>query len=138
MSTQLEKFLQESPYAINYGIQLFSADPDVECLTPWADHFTGNPLLQAWHGGVVTGVLELTGALQALKITGDDSYPLLSANINFLRPTLGDMVVHTRAYLVRSGKQILNIDVVAWQSSPDKPTAGASLTFARESWGADK
>ena len=27
----------------------------------WAEHFTGNPLLQAWHGGVVVGVLELTG-----------------------------------------------------------------------------
>ena len=112
-------------------IQLLSAEPDVECLTPWADHFTGNPLLQAWHGGVVTGVLELTGALQALKITGDESCQLLSANINFLRPTRGNLVVHTHAYLVRSGKQILNIDVVAWQSTLQNPTACASLTFAR-------
>ena len=131
MTQLLEKFLDDSPYAINYGIQLHSADPDVECVTPWADHFTGNPLLQAWHGGVVTGVLELTGALQALTITGDELCPLLSANVNFLRPTRGNQVVHTRAYLVRSGKQILNIGVVAWQSSPQKPTAGASLTFAR-------
>jgi acyl-coenzyme A thioesterase PaaI-like protein len=132
MTQQLEKFLDESPYAANYGTQLLSAEPDVECLTPWAEHFTGNPLLQAWHGGVVTGVLELTGALQALKITGDELCPLLSANINFLRPTRGNLVVHTRACLVRSGKQILNIDVVAWQISPQKPTAAASLTFARE------
>ncbi|MEP5764259.1 MAG: PaaI family thioesterase [Halieaceae bacterium] len=133
MSQQLEKFLDESPYAANYGTQLLSAEPDVECLTPWAGHFTGNPLLQAWHGGVVTGVLELTGTLQALKVVGPEHCPLLSANVNFLRPTRGDIAVHTRAYLVRSGKQILNIEVVAWQSSPQEPTAGASLTFARGS-----
>ena len=132
MIQQLERFLEESPYAANYGTKLLSSEPDVECLTPWADHFTGNPLLQAWHGGVVTGVLELTGALQALKLTGDELCPLLSANINFLRPTRGNLDVHTRACFVRNGKQILTIDVVAWQSSPEEPTAGASLTFARE------
>ncbi|MEM8500926.1 MAG: PaaI family thioesterase [Pseudomonadota bacterium] len=132
MIQQLERFLEESPYAANYGTQLLSGEPDVECITPWADHFTGNPLLQAWHGGVVTGVLELTGALQALKLTGDELCPLLSANINFLRPTRGNLDVHTRACFVRNGKQILTIDVVAWQSSPEEPTAGASLTFARE------
>ena len=133
MTKRLETFLDESPYAINYGTKLLRADPDVECLTPWAEHFTGNPLLQAWHGGVVTGVLELTGALQALQTTSGELCPLLSANISFLRPTLGSLVVHTRAYLVRSGKQVLNIDVVAWQNSPQQPTASASLTFARES-----
>ena len=127
----LQSMLIESPYAANYGTQLLRAEPDVECLTPWADHFTGNPLLQAWHGGVVTGVLELTGALQALKVANNVECPLLSANINFLRPTRGNLAVHTRAYLVRSGKQILNIEVVAWQGSRADPTAGASLTFAR-------
>jgi uncharacterized protein (TIGR00369 family) len=131
MDKHLLHFLEQTPYAKNYGTQLVRYEPDVECLTPWADHFTGNPLLQAWHGGVVVGVLELTGALQALKMSDNEVSPLLSANINFLRPTKGDEAVHTRAYIVRSGRQILNIDVVAWQISPEKPTAAASLTFSR-------
>lgn len=133
MDGNLLRFLENTPYAKNYGTQLVKCEPDVECLTPWADHFTGNPLLRAWHGGVVVGVLELTGALQALKASGNEECPLLSANVNFLRPTKGDSAVHTRAYIVRSGRQILNVDVVAWQISPEKPTAAASLTFARES-----
>ena len=131
MNKLLHKFLEETPYAKNYGKQLVRFDPNIECLTPWGEHFTGNPLLQAWHGGVVIGVLELTGALQALKVTDNEVCPLLSANINFLRPTKGDMGVHTRAYIVRSGKQILTIDVVAWQVSPQEPTAAAALTFVR-------
>jgi len=133
MDKHLLHFLEQTPYAKNYGTQLVRYEPDVECVTPWAEHFTGNPLLQAWHGGVVVGVLELTGALQALQISDNEVSPLLSANINFLRPTKGDAAVHTRAYVVRSGKQILNIDVVAWQVSPQEPTAAAALTFARRS-----
>ena len=130
MPQQLETFLDESPYAVNYGTKLLCAVPDVKCLTPWAQHFTGNPILQAWHGGIVTGVLELTGMLQALTFTGDERCSLVSANINFLRPTLGNLDLHTHAYFVRKGKKILAIDVVAWQDSAQKPTASASLTFA--------
>ena len=133
MDKHLLQFLDETPYAKNCGTELVRCEPDVECLTPWAEHFTGNPLLQAWHGGVVVGVLELTGALQTLKVSADEVCPLLSANINFLRPTKGDLAVHTRAYLVRSGRQILNIDVIAWQISLQEPTAAATLTFARRS-----
>ncbi|WP_460590036.1 PaaI family thioesterase [Haliea atlantica] len=133
MDKHLLQFLDETPYAKNYGTQLVRYEPSVECLTPWAENFTGNPLLQAWHGGVIIGVLELTGALQALKVSADTVCPLLSANINFLRPTKGDLAVRTRAYLVRSGRQILNIDVIAWQVSLQEPTAAATLAFARRS-----
>ena len=131
MENNLRHFLEKTPYAKNYGTELVNYEPDIECLTPWADHFTGNPLLQAWHGGVVVGVLELTGALRALKVSGNELPPLLSANINFLRPTKGDVAVHTRAYIVRSGRHVLNIDVVAWQITPEKLTAAASLTYSR-------
>lgn len=131
MKNTMRHFLEKTPYANNYGTTLVNSEPDIECVTPWADHFTGNPLLQAWHGGVVVGVLELTGALQALKASGSELPPLLTANVNFLRPTKGDVAVHTRAYIVRSGRQILNIDVVAWQITPEKLTAAASLTYSR-------
>lgn len=47
MGTHLRRLLEKSPYATNYGTQLLRDDTGVECLTPWADHFTGNPLLQA-------------------------------------------------------------------------------------------
>ncbi len=132
MDTLLVEYLQDSPYAANYGMQLLQIEPDVECLTPWQDDFAGNPLIMAWHGGVVTGILELTGKLQALKVAAAETGPLVSANVNFLRPTRGHIVVHTQARLVRSGRQIINIETVAWQESPEKPTANASLTFSRK------
>ena len=131
MKNTMHHFLEKTPYANNYGTALVNSEPDIECVTPWAGHFTGNPLLQAWHGGVVVGVLELTGALQALKASGSELPLLLTANVNFLRPTKGDVSVHTRAYIVRSGRQILNIDVVAWHITPEKLTAAASLTYSR-------
>lgn len=131
MDTLLLSYLQDSPYASNYKMQLLEVEPDVECVTPWKDEFVGNPLIQAWHGGIVTGILELTGKLQALKVAGAETGSLLSANINFLRPTRGNAIVHTRARLIRSGKQIINIDAVAWQVSPEEPTATASLTFSK-------
>ncbi|MBE9540085.1 MAG: PaaI family thioesterase [Proteobacteria bacterium] len=132
MDTLLLSYLQDSPYASNYKMQLLKVEPDVECVTPWQDEFVGNPLIQAWHGGIITGILELTGKLQALKVAAAETGPLLSANINFLRPTRGNSIVHTRARLIRSGKQIINIDAVAWQVSPEEPTTTASLTFAKK------
>ena len=130
MNTKLlGQFIEQSPYALNYGTKIVSAEGDIECVTQWRDIFTGNPLLRAWHGGVVSGVLELTGTLAAIKASNSQECGLLSINTVYLRPTRGDNEMFSKANVVRSGKHIQTINAVAWQNSFEAPTAIASLTF---------
>ena len=102
----------------------------MECATKWQDIFTGNPLLRAWHGGIVSGVLELTGTLAVINSAKTKECALLSINTSYLRPAVGDTSLYSRANVVRSGKRIHTISAVAWQKSCDEPVALASLTFA--------
>lgn len=128
-TTSLALFIEQSPYALNYGTEILSAEEYVECVTQWREIFTGNPLLRAWHGGIVSGVLELTGTLAAIRAANNENCGLISINTSYLRPTSGDKAMFSRANIVRSGKQIQTINAVAWQNSLEEPTAIASLTF---------
>ncbi len=126
---ELLDYLTTSPFAESYGTRILSLNDGIDCETPWQDDFTGNPLLRTWHGGVVSGVLELTGLLLVMHSNGYKPCELLSINTSYLRPTLGEHTLFTRADIVRSGKLIHTINTVAWQKSPEAPTATAALSF---------
>lgn len=129
INQKLIDFLEEAPYARNYGIEIIASSPETECVTRWQDNFMGNPLLRAWHGGVVSSVLELTGKLAVMTSTGNKECVLLSINTSYLRPALGDKSLFSRATVVQSGKRVHTVSAIVWQNSPDKPAAMASLTF---------
>ena len=130
INQKLIDFLEETPYARNYGTEIITSIPETECVTRWQNVFTGNPLLRAWHGGVVSAVLELTGTLAVINSAKTKECALLSINTSYLRPALGDKSLFSRATVVRSGKRVHTVSAVVWQNSPDEPTAIASLTFA--------
>ncbi len=130
INQNLIDFLGEAPFAGNYGTEIIALEPVMECVTKWQEIFTGNPLLRAWHGGIVSGVLELTGTLAVINSATTTDCALLSINTNYLRPAVGDKSLYSRASIVRSGKRIHTVNAVAWQRSCDEPVAAASLTFA--------
>lgn len=132
INQKLIDFVEETPYARNYGTEIIASEPETECATKWQDIFTGNPLLRAWHGGIVSGVLELTGTLAVINSANTKECALLSINTSYLRPAVGDTSLYSRANVVRSGKCIHTINAVAWQKSRDEPVAIASLTFVEK------
>lgn len=128
---QLQDVLRELPYACNLGTQIVESAVNLECVTPWRDSFTGNPLLLAWHGGIVAGVLELTAMLAVLKVTDRQPCDLVSINVNYLKPSRGEFELHSRAFVVRRGRQMLYVDACTWQESVAELTSQATLIFSK-------
>lgn len=122
--------LEDRPFARSFGTQLVEAGTELVCVTQWRDSFTGNPLLQAWHGGIVSGVMELTGLLAAQHARACSSCDLLSINVSYLKPTRGETELFSSAKVIRSGKQIMTIETQSWQGPRDNVTAYAMLTYA--------
>lgn len=126
-------YLGAAPYAGNFGTDIIALEPEIECVTKWQDIFTGNPLLRAWHGGVVSGVLEMTAMLAVINSTQSQDCALISIQTSYLRPAMGDKNLYSRANVVRRGKHIHTINAVGWQKSCAEPVAIASLAFATKS-----
>lgn len=122
--------LEDRPFARSFGTKLVEAGTELVCVTRWRDSFTGNPLLQAWHGGIVSGVMELTGLLAAQHARACSSCDLLSINVSYLKPTRGETELFSSAKVIRSGKQIMTIETQSWQGARDNVTACAMLTYA--------
>lgn len=120
----LEKVLAEVPYAEYLGLRLKQDRQGVYCYLPCKDALIGNPLLPAYHGGVVGTVLEMAAAFY-LQLSGHcqgKKIHMVSFDTDYLRPAFG-VDIYARAYPVRIGKAVANIRAEAWQQSPEKPVA---------------
>ena len=127
--TTLDKLVGTMSFAKSYGTRIIDAGSELRCITEWRDSFTGNPLLKAWHGGIVSGAMELTGLLAALYNQNSTNIDLLSINVSYLKPNRGDSALYTSAKVIRRGRQIVTIETQSWQDSRDNVTAHALLTF---------
>lgn len=127
--TLLEELAGTMSFAKSYGTHIIDVGSEIRCVTEWRDSFTGNPLLKAWHGGIVSGAMELTGLLAAHHDQSSANFNLLSINVSYLKPNRGDSALYTSAKVIRRGRQIVTIETQSWQGSQDNVTAHALLTF---------
>ena len=56
---ELDSLLDARPYARYLGIRLAADEQGMYCHLPCRDDLIGNPLLPAYHGGVVGTILEM-------------------------------------------------------------------------------
>ncbi len=117
------------PYAMFIGIEGLAIGDDFIFKLPKNDDNIGNPTLPAIHGGVLGGFMETSGALYVMMFSEEFTVPkVVDFSIDYLSPGR-----HTdsfaRCTVVRRGRKIANLSVVAWQSSEDKPIATARAHF---------
>lgn len=117
------------PYARFLGVYLEETPSGLVCVMPFRRELVGNPALPAVHGGVVGAFLELTALLQLVDIagTGRVARPI-NFSIDYLR-SAGPRDTRGRAEIVKHGRRIANVRVVAWQEDPDKPVAAGIGNF---------
>ncbi|MCQ8895796.1 PaaI family thioesterase [Limnobacter humi] len=122
---QLEQLLDQSPYARLIGMQIDVRDGQLEFHLPFQAHNIGNDQLPALHGGLIGGFMEMAALMHMICIRETDSVPkTVDFSIDYLRPGFARdlMAVCT---VTKHGKQVANVQVSAWQESPDKPVAVA-------------
>jgi len=117
------------PYANFLGIEVRENDAELLFVLPFREDLVGNRWLPALHGGVVGAFLELvaTGALFTQTEEGRVPKPI-DFNVDFLRsvgprPTLG------KATIVKHGRRIANVRVIAWQTDETRPVAAGTGNF---------
>ncbi|WP_104202085.1 PaaI family thioesterase [Billgrantia saliphila] len=126
-------WLERLPYARHIGV---SATPDdagegeglIYQLEPH-EHNVGNILLPALHGGVVAAFMETAGTLDLMMATREPRLPrIVDFSIDYLR-TARVVPTHARCRLLREGRRLANVQVVAWQEAETLPVATARLHF---------
>lgn len=121
--------LELVPYARFLGVGLEDADGGPICLLPFRDDLVGNAALPALHGGVVGAFLELAALVGLVDHTDSDRVPRpINFSVNYLR-SVGPRVTRARAEIVKHGRRIANVRVVAWQDDPAKPVAAGVGNF---------
>lgn len=117
------------PYARFLGVRLEETASGLVCVMPFRPDLVGNVVLPAVHGGVVGAFLELTALLQLVEIVeGDRVARPINFSIDYLR-SAGPRDTRGRAEIVKHGRRIANVRVVAWQDDPDKPVAAGIGNF---------
>ena len=120
------------PYAQFLGVQLEDGEGGSPvCVMPFSDDLVGNAALPAVHGGVVGAFLELTALVAMLEQADDDGARVprpINFSVNYLR-SVGPRATRARAEIVKHGRRIANVRVVAWQDDVAKPVAAGVGNF---------
>lgn len=118
------------PYARMLGVRVEHRPEGMLCVMPFHTDIVGNVTLPAVHGGVVGAFLELTALLQLVELAeGERVARPINFSIDYLR-SAGPRDTYGRAEIVKHGRRIANVRVIAWQESPDKPVAAGIGNFS--------
>ena len=117
------------PYARYLGVEVRSGDDGTWFVLPFRDDLVGNLWLPALHGGVVGAFLELVATGELFTQTEPGRVPRpIDFSVDFLR-SVGPRPTHGKATIVKHGRRIANVRVIAWQVDESKPVATGTGNF---------
>jgi uncharacterized protein (TIGR00369 family) len=117
------------PYARFLDVRIEEHADGLVCVLPFRDDLVGNAALPALHGGVVGAFLELTALVAAVDLADSERVPKpINFSVNYLR-SAGPRDTRGRAEIVKHGRRIANVRVLAWQDDPAKAVAAGVGNF---------
>lgn len=117
------------PFAHTLDLRVDVRGESFTCVLPYARSLIGNPMVPALHGGAVGAFLECAGVLHMLWSADTPSIPkTINFSVNYLLSCRAQDT-YANAYVVKLGKRVSNLRIEAWQSTPDKPVAVATLNL---------
>lgn len=130
MIAQLVAVYPEVPFQKLLGIQIVEVTTDKAVIRiPFRQELAGGG--NAWHGGVISSLLDLTGAMAAWS--GHDPARGMKASTvtlttNFLSAALGTDIVAT-ARAVKRGKELIFCEVAVHEEGSNKLIANGSMIY---------
>lgn len=120
---------RQIPYAAYLGIQIESQAGVRRYRLPFREDLVGNGRIQALHGGVVAGFLELSAQFEVLISQRQRRVPgPIDFAVDYLRSAKSvDSFVNCR--LLRQGRRVAHVQAQCWQTDPAKPVAFARMNF---------
>jgi uncharacterized protein (TIGR00369 family) len=114
--------LAELPYARFLGLLAKLEGAVVVLRLPFQAILVGNPLLPAFHGGVVGAALESSALLQLVHERGMPFAKTIDFTVDYLRTARAEEL-YAVAEVQRIGKRIANVRMSAYQQHEDEPVA---------------
>ena len=122
------------PYAKQLGIQVhevlesgfvFRIEPE--------ERFMGNPIIKAYHGGIICGLMDCAMAVTVMCNLGREEPPAI---INQTTSYLGSAALHSsifvRTEITKPGKRIIGASARAYQKGEEQLVAKCSSLFRLE------
>ena len=117
------------PYARFLGLRVERDEEGLICVLPFRLQIVGNARLPAVHGGVVGAFLELAALLGLLDESDAPGIPKpINFSVDYLRSARGTDTF-ARARIVKLGRRVANVRVLAHQADPQKPVASGIGNF---------
>ena len=117
------------PYTSILDLSIEAQDEGLLVTMAAHQRLIGNPALPALHGGTVGALMESAAVFQLLwEVEILDVPKTIDISFDYLRSgRLED--THARATITKHGRRVANVQVLAWQSDPQKPIATAHGHF---------
>ncbi len=125
----IDRLVEGIPYARLIGMIAERDDEGLLCRLPFAEKIVGNARLPAVHGGVVGAFLEMTATLALLDAGDAERVPKpINFGVDYLR-SAGPHETFGRAEIVKLGRRVANVRVLAYQQDRAKPVAAGIGNF---------
>jgi len=129
LNNDYQALIDTIPYAKRIGVSCVKLDDELIFKLFENKLNIGNPMMPSLHGGVIGGFMELAASFHIALTTEIEQLPkIVDFSIDYLRAA---HVVDTfaKCEVIRQGRRVVNVNVIAWQSSQDKPVTTARAHF---------
>lgn len=128
--SRIGALVERIPYARLIGMGADHDEEGLVCRLPFKDEIVGNARLPAVHGGVIGAFLEMTALLALIdqEATQGGLPKPINFSIDYLR-SAGPRETRGRAEIVKIGRRIANVRVLAYQDDRAKPVAAGIGNF---------
>lgn len=117
------------PYARTVGLEAMTDVDGLVVALRFRETNIGNSTLRAIHGGVVGALMEHAAILHLLVETETAVVPkIINLSIDYLRPCLA-ADTFARGSVLKQGKRVANVRMIAWQDDRDRPVAAGHAHF---------
>jgi acyl-coenzyme A thioesterase PaaI-like protein len=123
------RLVESIPYARFLGLRAERDAEGLVCVLPFRDAIVGNARLPAVHGGVVGAFLEMTAMLGLIDQSDGERIPRpINFSVDYLR-SAGPADTLGRAEIVKLGRRVANVRVLAYQLDRSRPVAAGVGKF---------
>lgn len=121
--------IEQIPYAQTIGMSAILSDDKIIYLLKSQPENIGNPTLPALHGGCIGGFMETAAIIQCLCELKLEKIPkVVNFSIDYLRAGR-EQDTYASSHIIREGKRLVNIAIIAWQKDKAEPIASARAHF---------
>ena len=128
----LEDLIRIPPFHKYLDVRLVAVDEHhVRLRVPYKPEFIGNPRVPAWHGGIISALIDLAGGAVLFPITNIPT-PTIDMRVDFIRPAVAKQgtAILADAHVIRCGKTIGHVRVDVTDEGTGKLVAVGSCVYS--------